>query len=518
MPWILSIISGLLIGFSFPRYGVSIFAWFAFVPLLLALRNSTNGKSYVYGFLTGIIANIIILYWVVVAMNKYGGINIIVSIIALILLSIIMSGLYYGTFTFIINLFGNASIVGEFIYVPVLWVLLEYIKTFLFSGFPWELLGYSQYRDLALIQVSRFTGVYGVSFIIMLFNTLLYEIIVWWYDIERIRTAKYPWIFLKVIAVFLLITVSLVYGEIKMDSINNAIKKTKATLNVSLIQGNIDQSIKWNRSYQSSTMAEYFSLTDRAIKLSHTDLVIWPETATPFFFQSTSDYGAAMSDFVKTNHVYLLFGSPAYKFTHKGVEYFNSAFLMSPSGNILGRYNKRHLVPFGEYLPLKHVFFFLKKLTSMLGDFTPGKSNQLLHYDNVKAGILICYEIIFPQLSQQDSRDGANLLVTITDDAWFGDTSAPYQHLSMAVFRAVENDRFVVRAANTGISAVISPTGKILEQTKLFVPGFINYRVALINTKTFYTLNGDLFVLICAVIFIVFVVVYAYKFMFIKKG
>ena len=183
---------------------------------------------------------------------------------------------------------------------------------------------------------------------------------------------------------------------------------------------------------------------------------------------------------------------------------------MGPGGTILGRYDKRHLVPFGEYLPLKNIFFFLKKLTDTIGAFTPGRQGNLLKFGNVRMGTLICYEIIFPQLSANDVRDGANLLVTITDDAWFGNTSAPYQHLSMAVFRAVENERFVVRAANTGISAVIAPTGKILASTKLFVPSFIDYKVALINTKTFYSAHGDVFAFVCILLFVWFTVRYGY--------
>ncbi len=184
---------------------------------------------------------------------------------------------------------------------------------------------------------------------------------------------------------------------------------------------------------------------------------------------------------------------------------------MGPAGVVLGRYDKRHLVPFGEYLPLKHIFFFFKKLTGSIGDFTPGNKNTLLRFGNVRIGTLICYEIIFPQLAAADVRHGANLLVTITDDAWFGDTSAPYQHLSMAVFRAVEDERYVVRAANTGITAVISPTGRIVAETKLFVPGFIDGTVKLLNTHTFYARQGDVFAVACVIVFLLFAARFVYK-------
>ncbi len=515
MPLFLSVLSGVLAGFSFPKHGFAVFAWVAYVPLLFSVRLAKGSKpvlkSYQYGFVSGFITNIILLYWVVVAMNRYGNIGMPASILGLVLLAGILSVLYYGTFTMIIKLFWSTKIPGELLFIPVVWVLLEYLKTYLFSGFPWELLGYSQYKNLPLIQISRVTSVYGVSCVVMLFNVLIYEFTVWWYDINTVRTAKYPFLFAKTIAVLLLITGILVYGDITIDNTNELVRRTGNDIDVGLIQGNIDQSHKWDPAYQRETMASYFSLTRQAYEKSNLQLGIWPETATPFFLQSEPVYMAQMSDFVRSHNLYMLFGSPAYEYTNRGIDYFNSAFVMAPSGAIIGRYDKRHLVPFGEYLPLKHIFFFLKKLTGSIGDFTAGGEDNLLQFNNIKIGTLICYEIIFPQLSASDCRNGSNLLVTITDDAWFGDTSAPYQHLSMATFRAVEDERFVLRAANTGISAVISPTGKILDSTKLFVPAFIDYRVKLINTKTFYTVHGDVFILLCAIIFFLFTAYYIYN-------
>ena len=514
MPLFFSVLSGVLVGLSFPKYGFSLIAWIAYVPLLFSIRQIKGGKlvikSYFYGFVSGFITNVILLYWVVVAMNKYGNINLAVSILGLVLLAAILSALYSGTFTMLIKLFRSGRLSGEILFVPVLWVILEYCRTFLFSGFPWELLGYSQYKNLSLIQISRFTSVYGVSFLIMLFNTLLYEAIVWWYDTKSTRTVKYPYLFAKTVLILLLMTGTLIYGDITREKVGSVMDRTNDTITVGLIQGNIDQNHKWDPVYQENTIATYLSLSQEAYNQAHPRLLIWPETATPFFFQSGPPYASRISSFVKANDVYLLFGSPAFDYTQSGMHYYNSAFLMGPGGNILGRYDKRHLVPFGEYLPLRHLFFFLKKLTDIIGAFTPGRKGNLLKFRNVSIGTLICYEIIFPQLSADDVRDGANLLVTITDDAWFGNTSAPYQHLSMAVFRAVENERFVVRAANTGISAVIAPTGKILASTNLFVPSFIDDKVALIKTNTFYSVHGNVFVFACLLVFLWFAVRYGY--------
>ncbi len=501
---------------SFPRYGTSILAWVAFIPLLFAVSRVTGArtllKSYAYGFVYGFVSYSILLYWVVVAMHEYGGIDLPVSILGLVLLACTLSALYTGTFTVLIKMFVDRGLSGGFIFIPVLWVVLEYARTHLFSGFPWELLGYSQYRNLSLIQVSRITGVYGVSFVIMLFNVLVYEVLVWWYDTKSVRTAKYPLLLTKATVTLLLITGILVYGDITVNGTLALTERPGRALTVGLIQGDIDQSHKWDPAYQGSTLSSYLSLSQRACDQARPRLLIWPETSTPFFFQSESLFRAPMVDFVRSNKVYLMFGSPAFDYVKDGIDYFNSAFLMTPDGRIAGRYDKRQLVPFGEYLPLRRIFFFFKKLTGSIGDFTAGRRDNLLRFGKVRIGTLICYEIIFPGLSVDDVRNGANLLVTITDDAWFGRTSAPYQHLSMSVFRAVENDRFVVRSANTGISAVISPTGEVLASTKLFVPAFIDHKVRLLDTDTFYTRYGDLFVFICFIVLAVFMVRYLYTY------
>ncbi len=515
MPLFLSIVSGVLAGLSFPRYGLPLLAWVAYVPLLCSIAKVTGRytllKSYAYGFVSGLVTNVILLYWIVVAMHRYGNIGVFASIAALLMLSTLLSMLYTGTFTLLVRLFRDSRLSGEILFVPVTWVLLEYARTYLFSGFPWELLGYSQYRDLPLIQISRFTAVYGLSFLIMLFNTLLYEVIAWWYEVRSIRTARYPFLFAKTVAVLSLMTGIIVYGDVTMNRTNAALKAPGRDLRVALIQGDVDQSQKWDPAFQETTMKDYLSLSLRAYEHSRPELIVWPETATPFFFQSEPRYTDMISSFARAHDTHLLIGSPTYRYTDTGVKYFNSALLISSDGRVQGVYDKRHLVPFGEYLPLKRIFSFMKKLTDSIGAFTPGSGPVMLRFDGIRIGTLICYEIIFPQLSADDARSGANLLVTITDDAWFGDTSAPYQHLSMAVFRAVENDRFVVRAANTGISAVIAPTGRILSATGLFVPAFIDATVRPIDTKTFYTLHGDVFVLLCMAVFCVLVLSMAYK-------
>jgi apolipoprotein N-acyltransferase len=229
-------------------------------------------------------------------------------------------------------------------------------------------------------------------------------------------------------------------------------------------------------------------------------LIVWPETATPFFFQDPSHLSAVVRNIPKLTSDWLLFGSPSYLDEGSGTEYMNSAFLLSPDGNVAGRYDKTHLVPYGEYVPLRRFFPFINKLVAGIGDFKRGDGVKALRIGRHDLGVLICYEGIFPEISRKYKENGAGLLVNITNDAWFGRTSAPYQHLSMTVFRAVENRTFLLRAANTGISAIIDPSGKIIKQTRLFERSAIRGSVKFLDRRTIYALYGDIFVYICLIL------------------
>ncbi|MGC8811075.1 MAG: apolipoprotein N-acyltransferase [bacterium] len=230
------------------------------------------------------------------------------------------------------------------------------------------------------------------------------------------------------------------------------------------------------------------------------DLVIWPETATPFFFQNNFPFQSRILDLAAQMETPLLFGSPAFTRQDHKVNYFNSAFLISPQKEILGRYDKIHLVPFGEYAPLAGLLGFTRDIIGAIGDFTPGLGVTNLALPWGKFGVLICYEIIFPNLTRQFAAQGAQFLVNITNDAWFGRTSAPYQHLSMATLRAVENRLPIARAANTGISAIINAEGKIVQSSNLFTREVLSGNIKINTGLTFYTRYGDIFAYLCLVI------------------
>jgi apolipoprotein N-acyltransferase len=288
----------------------------------------------------------------------------------------------------------------------------------------------------------------------------------------------------------------LVYGYVKITSVDRQVSQNPS-LKIGLVQGNIDQSIKWDESFQKETLKIYDRLS---LKVSEgkPDLIIWPETATPFFFQDAKEYQPFLLDIPKKTNAFLLFGTPSYKIEKGKIYHYNSAYLVSASGQLNERYDKIHLVPFGEYVPMQNLLFFIGSLGEGIGDFKSGKEIFNFSLPQGKFGVLICFEIIFPDLCRRFVKDGADFLVTITNDAWFGRTSAPYQHFSMATFRAIENRVFIARAANTGISGFIDPSGRIVKQGGIFTEEAMNGTIRLSSEKTFYTLYGDVFAWICS--------------------
>ncbi len=283
---------------------------------------------------------------------------------------------------------------------------------------------------------------------------------------------------------------------------------------MALIQGNIRQDVKWEPHFQEETLKIYSNLTLQ-VKVSRPDLIIWPETATPFFFQNTSPLQGRILELAHQMQAPLLFGAPAFDRRGSRIHYFNSAFLISPEKKILGRYDKIHLVPFGEYAPFSGILGFTRDIIGAIGDFTSGQEIRNLSLPWGNFGVLICYEAIFPDLTRQFVDQGARFLVNITNDAWFGKTSAPYQHLSMVTLRAVENRVPIARAANTGISALIDSSGRVVRSTDLFTREvlFGKIDVNLNKSSTFYTQWGDLFSYCCLGITALLVI-----FVFFKKG
>ncbi len=497
---ILSLISGILLFLAFPPIDLYPLAWVAIIPLLISLSGKKMKASFFLGTLTGFVYFMGTIYWVFNSMYFYGGIPAVFSLLILIALCLYL-GAYIGIFAMLFKYLSRHSRFPALFIVPVLWVTLEFLRTYALTGFPWSILGYSQYKFLTLIQIADITGVYGISFLVTAVNGAIFDVVLYWPK----KLNKMPlidrWpmpVGLSILILLLVLTLS--YGMWRLGASEEG-KKIRA----SVIQGNFEQEVKWDIKFQRTIIDTYKRLTAKAAAASP-ELIVWPETAVPFVFgnsASSSDESltSEIVDFEKTLNTHLLFGSVLVKGIKDSTYLLsNSAVLLSPDGSVLSEYAKMHLVPYGEYVPLRRLFPFIEKLVVGIGDFISGKEYTVMNMQEAKISTLICYEIIFPGMVRKFADKGANLFVTITNDAWFGRSSAPYQHFSMGVFRAVENRTPVVRAANTGLSGFIDTKGRILKKSDIFVESVLTEDIALRSfKKSFYTRYGDLFAFFCII-------------------
>jgi len=478
-----ALLSGLLLALAFPRPDLASCAWFGLVPLLMF----SGERPLRDGFVAGATFFAIVLYWLNIVMTTYGGLNPLLSVVAYLMLvaylSLFIAGAVWGGFALRERFKLPLSLT-----LPVLWVGFEFLRSFLFSGFPWATLGYSQQSHLALIQSADLCGVYGISYLLVLANTVLAGLLQAARGRERALLPRW-----SLAALLLLFLGNLGYGQWRLGQ---DIDRRDTALETVLVQGNIDQSIKWDPAFQEATVEHYRDLSLQGAAGLTGALIIWPESATPFYAQDPSPLQSLVHQVPRVTDSWLLFGSPAYERRNSGVRYLNSAFLLAPTGAVLGRSDKVHLVPFGEYVPLKSFFPFIDKLVVGIGDFSPGSVTPL-RLNGHRLGVLVCFEGIFPELARDFVRKGSDLLVNITNDAWFGRSSAPFQHLAMTRFRAIENRIWVARAANTGVSALIAPSGRIPDQTEIFVSGFLRGRVGLGGGHAFYSRYGDILPGVC---------------------
>lgn len=472
-------LSGLLLALAFPRTDLEILAWVALVPLFLVMER----RPYRSGFVAGAVFFAMVLYWLNIAMTTYGRMHPLFSFAVYMLLVLYLS-LFWGAATWAACRLKNTLDYPMPLTLPVLWTALEFLRSFLFTGFPWATLGYSQQNNLSLIQSADLFGVYGISFLLVLCNATLAGIAMAFKNGKELSFPRGA-----VVCTLGLFLLNWWYGQV---CLKNNLEAKEDAITVALAQGNIDQSIKWSPAYRSETVDIYEKLSLGAAQTKGTNLIIWPESATPFYFQEDSLLAEKVRATARETGTYLLFGSPAFETVDNRQRYLNSAFLLSPSGENLGRSDKIHLVPFGEYVPLKALFPFIDKLVAGIGDFSPG-TVSLLPISDHKIGVLVCFEGVFPSLARNYVRKGSDLLVNITNDAWFGRSSAPDQLLAMTRFRAIENRTWVARAANTGISAFIAPSGRVQGKTAVFEEAVTVARVGLGAGASLYTRFGDVF-------------------------
>ncbi|MDD4308453.1 MAG: apolipoprotein N-acyltransferase [Thermoplasmata archaeon] len=503
---VLAAASSSILILAFPNFNLWPLAWIAFVPLFFSIDGQKPLKSFLVSYLAGFLFFLGAVYWLIHV--TLPGMIIVVMYLALYF------GIFGLTMSFIMR---RSKPLGILFFAPSAWVALELARSNVFSGFGWALLSHSQTPCLGVIQIADITGAYGVSFLVMMANAAVFL------TIKELRKKVYSSPYLGI--ALALIFISLAYGMIRVKNIF-----TGEIFRVTIVQGNIPQARKWDASFRQEIAGKYERLTKDAAK-EKADLIIWPETSVPGFLESERDLLGRVEALAKETKTPLLVGAPREDAASPDV-YYNSAVLFDREGRISERYDKIHLVPFGEYLPFKGILSFVENFApNPIGDFRGGKDHKVFSVfmersfrdkdyarrlvKKVEFSCLICFEDIFPGLTREFVRSGANFLVNITNDAWFGNTSAPYQHAQSSVFRAVENRLNVVRAANTGLSCFIDQKGRIVKKVEgggrdLFVDGFAVNDIVLTNTRTFYTVYGDIFAYACVLLAALYLFVNAF--------
>ena len=487
--YILAGISGLFLVFSFPSFinmsldGQS--GWFAFVglvPLLLALQSKTKKQAFLLGCITGFIYLGGAVYWLNF-MKELG----IIAFPAWLLLSTYLS-LFIGLFAVLTSLAG-------LIYAPFIWVALELLRTYLLSGFPWALLGYSQYKFLPLIQIADITGVFGVSFALVFFSTGIAFIYMYMTGQEGKKK-----VFCTAAAGLLLIAAFLSYGVIKLNSYDT--KKNTEACRFTVIQGNIGQTSKWDQKLADQSFSTHEELSLKS-KINFPEVLVWPETATAMYVKYMPAYWARLKSLAKLTNSDLLIGSPdAVPDAAMNIkESYNSVLHFSKEGEYIGKYAKMHLVPFGEFVPFEKQLRFLEKYTAGFNKWADGKEEVIFTASNgLKIATPVCWEVIFPQDCRRFVKKGAKYLITVSNDGWYGVSSAPHQHFMVLPFRAVENRVSVGRAANTTLSGFVDYTGRIINTLGLFERAGLSTVLPVCKEElTFYTRFGDIFSFGCVI-------------------
>lgn len=490
----LCLLTSLFLGISYPGSGgLWPVVFIALIPFFFVIRRGALRTSLLAGLTSGMLFYMILLYWIIIVLSKYGGLPWIVSSQGLVLLALYMS-FYLIAFSAVARLFfrGFPDYLSLWL-LPGLWVGLDWFRGMFLTGLPWMDLGYSLYDVPLLIQIADLGGHHAVSFCIVLVNTFFFFLI----D-KKISLARFLSLSPAVVAVVLVVF----YSDSRFAEIQS-LEKSETTQKVTLgvVQGNIRQDQKWSPELQEKTVRDYVELSRTLYAGEVPDFVIWPETALPFYPQS-SEFMAPLYNFTRELGTEVLSGAPWYEIVDRKarkIKFYNSAVFFTAGGSYKEQYYKTHLVPFGEYVPFKKYLPFISPLVEAVGDFTPGVIEKPLENGKVKAGVLICFESVFPDLSRRWVDAGANIIINLTNDAWYGRSSAPVQSLAMSVMRAVETRRSVVRSANTGISAFIAPTGEVIKKSDIFVPWADKNEVALLSGKTFWNRYGYKFAPACLV-------------------
>ena len=443
---------------------------------------SSFKTSFLCGLLAGFIFNVIGLYWLIPMLQFNTG-SYAQAFAAACALWIYL-GLYWAGWSFFVSIakkyFASPWVISVF--AACFWVLFEYMRTYFLTGFPWMLIGYSQYKFTEMIQLAEFGGVYAVSFLIIICNMFFY----FW--ITNNKGNKYLFAALAVIAA------SLLFGAYRFDKFKFF---GDETFTAAVVQPNVDQYKKWDQNYKDDIL---FDLEKYAFEVSEMkpDLIVWPETTLPDFLPRDKQTYKTAKRITQTAEGFSIMGAPYADGTGR---YFNAVFSFRPDGQgYTGIHLKNHLVPFGEYVPFQEILSNFFGVLNQLGNFTQGKDARIFTDNKIYAGATLCSENFFPDISRRFCLNGAKVLTNHTNDAWFFDTAAPHQHFIMNVFRAVENRKAMIVSANSGVSGIIEASGRIIISTGVMKEAIINGEFLQNDYLSFYTKNGNLFVKICAVL------------------
>jgi len=487
--FLLVLFSALLFSFAFPPSPFGFLVYFALVPLFFALQDSSPKQAFKLGYFFGIISNVLLLYWII-WQTFYGEYFVLPGSLG----AYLILALYPAVWCWLLRLTSLRWRYG-FILAPFLWVGLEYLRGLGQVGFPWLDIGYTQTGYLPMIQVASLTGIQGISFWVIALNLPVYLFL-------KCKKTRVVWGL--VIVVFILIPY--LYGKKELSK-----KIDSDMVKVALVQGNIDPNIKWDPQFLDYNFQVYDSLS-REAATAKPDIIIWPETAVPCYLEKEPVYLSKVEELSKELNTDLIVGTDDYYVL--GPEryvFYNSSFRISPDYGLKEKYYKMQLVPFAERIPYSGNMRIFEEIELGQANFSPGRDYTLFQTRAGNFPAIICYEIVFPDLVRQFAQRGADFIVNITNDAWFGRTAGPYQHASMTIMRAVENRISIARCANTGISMSVDPYGRIIGKTSLFKTTNLVSEIPKRSETTFFTKHGPWLGKLCLLVSLLTGIVLLFK-------
>jgi apolipoprotein N-acyltransferase len=474
--------AGALGALAFPKTSWSALAWIWLVPTLASGAMRPGRPALLDGWLAGTVFYVVLLRWLDHTFLHYSTIPWPLTWLPIVALAA-YCGLYVGGVASAVAwLRGRLGAGPALALTPALWVVGEWLRGWLMGGFPWGLLGYSQASQLPVIQIAELGGVYAVSFLIVAVNAALAGLLA--------LGPRRAWP--GATAAMLLLVATLVFG---LHAIGRTSAGSAGSVEVAVIQPSIEQTIKWDPARHAQILDIYEQLTREAAR-TRPAVVLWPETATTIFLRGDPVLLERLRRLSEEVGTPILVGSIDRR-DRPREQFLNSAFLLTGQG-ITAKYDKIHLVPFGEYVPLASLLGFVKGWAEFISEFGTGDTETVFPLPGAPFGTVICYEVIFPELFRGFVVHGATFMANITNDAWFGETSGPWQHLGMLPLRAVEHRVAIARAANTGVSAFVEPTGRIGPVLPLLERGVLHRRIPRRDRLTLYTRFGDWLVYACA--------------------